>query len=640
MKRLSVLFPLLIGLVSNGADVREFGARGDGKADDTTAFQRAVDSKAGDIWIPRGVYRLTRTIVIPLDNVGPTSVVGSGTAKIVMEGRGPAFKFVGTHNGTADPKTVENRVWKRQRTPVIDGIEIVGGHAESEGIEASGTMQLTISRVVVRKALHGIHLTVRNRNVIISDCHLYENRGAGIYLDDVNLHQINISNCHVSYNAAGGIVARAGNVRNIQITGCDIEGNMPPESGGASPAAFHPESRRTVISGASPRRARIANLSSLVLSPSCTWVILRLVQKFAASLRNASRTKRHHPLGPEALAGGPIGKLTEDELSRITQIIDRKGGIAGIYNKNHPVMEEEHDKAGILCGKDAPIIECDFGTVAGIICFDLGFAPLLEKYTRAKPDLLIFSSMYHGGAVVQSWWAYSCRAHFVSAVAGLPSEIRDPYGQVLATTTNYRDYAVGTVNLDCCMTHYDYNWEKLEALKRKYGVQVTILDPGYFGSVLISSETDEITATDMAKEFEIELLDDYLARELARHSDVRMTMRYTHIGIKAQSRAVATIPSPWQKAAGVSRRTSGTPRQHLRSTSDVPARQGSSSADNDGQKRLREKKATIPCGTGGCGSTSQTKAKSGGVCQDNPKEWRRRESNPRPATFPCRLLRA
>jgi len=237
MKRIFVFFPLLIGLTSDGADVRRFGARGDGKTDDTAAFQRAVDSKAGDIRIPKGIYRLTKTVVISLDAVGPTSVVGSGTSKIVMEGPGPAFKFVGTHRGTADPKTVESRVWERQRTPVIDGIEIVGVHAKSEGIEASGTMQLTISRVVVRKTLHGIHLTVRNRNVIISDCHLYENRGAGIYLDDVNLHQINISNCHVSYNAAGGIVARAGNVRNIQITGCDIEGNMPPEPGGASPAA-------------------------------------------------------------------------------------------------------------------------------------------------------------------------------------------------------------------------------------------------------------------------------------------------------------------------------------------------------------------------------------------------------------------
>ena len=34
------------------------------------------------------------------------------------------------------------------------------------------------------------------------------------------------------------------------------------------------------------------------------------------------------------------------------------------------------------------------------------------------------------------------------------------------------------------------------------------------------------------------------ARELARHSDIRMTMRYTHIGLDDQARAVAAIPAP------------------------------------------------------------------------------------------------
>ena len=33
------------------------------------------------------------------------------------------------------------------------------------------------------------------------------------------------------------------------------------------------------------------------------------------------------------------------------------------------------------------------------------------------------------------------------------------------------------------------------------------------------------------------------ARELARHSDIRMTMRYTHTGLVDQARAVAAIPA-------------------------------------------------------------------------------------------------
>ena len=34
------------------------------------------------------------------------------------------------------------------------------------------------------------------------------------------------------------------------------------------------------------------------------------------------------------------------------------------------------------------------------------------------------------------------------------------------------------------------------------------------------------------------------AKELARHSDVNMTMRYTHIGIHDQAKAVAMLPAP------------------------------------------------------------------------------------------------
>jgi hypothetical protein len=114
--------------------------------------------------------------------------------------------------------------------PLVDGIAIVGKHPQANGIAASGTMQLTVTRTHIRHVLHGIHLLENNRNVIVADSHIYENRGVGIFYDNVNLHQSNITNCHISYNAMGGVVSRAGNVRNIHISGCDIESNMSPET--------------------------------------------------------------------------------------------------------------------------------------------------------------------------------------------------------------------------------------------------------------------------------------------------------------------------------------------------------------------------------------------------------------------------
>ncbi|MBN1445420.1 MAG: carbon-nitrogen hydrolase family protein [Candidatus Omnitrophica bacterium] len=198
-----------------------------------------------------------------------------------------------------------------------------------------------------------------------------------------------------------------------------------------------------------------------------------------------------------------------------TIIIDRKGGIAGAYNKNHLVIEE-NTVYGTEYGTDAPLIKCDFGTVACAICFDLNFDELRLKYAAARPDIILFSSMYHGG-LMQAYWAYSCRVHFVGAI-GYPKEegtIISPIGSIIAYTTHYTRFVTATVNLDCCVAHIDYNWRKFEAMKKKYGTGVKIYDPGLLGSVLLSCETEDKCIYDMVKEFEIELLDDYFKRALA-----------------------------------------------------------------------------------------------------------------------------
>lgn len=205
------------------------GLKGDGVEDAAPILQALVDSGAGAIRLPRGIHRLSRTVTVDLDKTGFTAFEGGGTSRLVMAGPGPALRFQGTHAGSADPASVQPGVWERQRMPLVDGLEIVGAHPEADGIEATGTLQLTISRSTVRQCRHGIRLVDRNRNVIISDCHIYENRGIGVFYDNVNLHQSNIVGSHISYCRGGGVVSRGGNVRNLQIGTCDIECNMGPD---------------------------------------------------------------------------------------------------------------------------------------------------------------------------------------------------------------------------------------------------------------------------------------------------------------------------------------------------------------------------------------------------------------------------
>ncbi len=226
---------LLSALLVHGAEnkgprqLADFGIAGDGKTDDTAAIQKAVDAGIGELRFWRGTFRISKTILIDLDRVGPVSIGGAGVATIVMTGAGPAFRVTGTHAGNAAPSSIKPNVWSRQRAPMIDGIEIVGEHAGAIGIQLEGLMQPTLTRLVIRNALHGIRMTGTNRNIILSECHIYNNRGVGILFEDLNLHQINITGSHVSYNGGGGIVIRRSEIRNIQIGTSDIEANMDVE---------------------------------------------------------------------------------------------------------------------------------------------------------------------------------------------------------------------------------------------------------------------------------------------------------------------------------------------------------------------------------------------------------------------------
>jgi hypothetical protein len=58
-------------------NVKDFGAIGDGLANDTTAIQNAINSSAGNIFVyfPRGAYRVTTTILIANDR---THLLGGG----------------------------------------------------------------------------------------------------------------------------------------------------------------------------------------------------------------------------------------------------------------------------------------------------------------------------------------------------------------------------------------------------------------------------------------------------------------------------------------------------------------------------------------------------------------------------------
>ena len=193
------------------------------------------------------------------------------------------------------------------------------------------------------------------------------------------------------------------------------------------------------------------------------------------------------------------------------QMIDRKGEVIGVYKKNYTVVGE-YTNYNAFCGEEETIFECDFGTVGCIICFDLNFEELRRRIKAKKPDMVIFPSHFLG-ELLQQYFAYDTRSYLVSSLghANLHGGIISPLGQRIAESTLYYNHVTMTINLDYAVVHLDYNTQKLRAMKEKYGTKVKIEDAGTDnGCVLVSSETDEFTASDLLKEFDIHDVDEYL----------------------------------------------------------------------------------------------------------------------------------
>jgi len=214
-------------MVCCAVNVKDFGAKGDGKTDDTDAINAAIAGAVdGIVEFPRGSYRITQSVEIDLSQGDFLGLSGKGgSARIIMEAAGPAFRFNGS-NEKALPSLVTPITWEKERMPLVEGLEIVGAHKDADGIEFHKIMQPILRALLIREVRNGLHFTSADRNIIIMGCHIYNTSGIGIYLDNVNIHQMIISASHISYCKGGGIKVVGSQIRNFQITGNDIEYNF------------------------------------------------------------------------------------------------------------------------------------------------------------------------------------------------------------------------------------------------------------------------------------------------------------------------------------------------------------------------------------------------------------------------------
>ena len=326
-------------------DVRDFGAVGDGKTDDSAAIQHAIDEGVGRVEFPRGDFLITRTLLVDLAKVGRTGIDGSGgTAKLLMAGPGPAIFLKATHAKTADPDGFRPTEWKNERMPIVRDIEIEGRHPQADGIRIVGVMQPTLSGVLIREVHTAVHITSRARNLLIDGCHFYHNTGVGVHLDNVNLHQSIIADSHISYCRLGGIRIENSEIRNLQITGNDIEYNNNASHGVAGADSESTAEIYIDVGAGSVREGTIAS-NTIQSTASGNGANIRLVGR-----GGEDRGRVDHKMGMWTISGNLIGsQRTNLHLTSVRGVVISGNYIYSGHHRNLLVESSRNIVVGPNC---------------------------------------------------------------------------------------------------------------------------------------------------------------------------------------------------------------------------------------------------------------------------------------------------
>jgi hypothetical protein len=208
-------------------------------------------------------------------------------------------------------------------------------------------------------------------------------------------------------------------------------------------------------------------------------------------------------------------------------VVDRTGGIVGIYDKVHPVTSSSDYtvfESGVAPASEVPVFDLDFGRVGIQICFDAGFPETWEVLREKGARVVFWPSAYTGGFPLQVY-AYLHHYYVISSVRTDKSRIVDPCGTILAETDDLINVIYRDINLDYAVCHYDFNYSIPDKIMEAYPGRVEIRPHRDDAHFLVEPLDNGLTIEQLQHEFGFESTFQYHQRH--RDAFVRM-----HLGKK------------------------------------------------------------------------------------------------------------
>lgn len=156
----------------------------------------------------------------------------------------------------------------------------------------------------------------------------------------------------------------------------------------------------------------------------------------------------------------PINRKTGDRLLNSAVLLDRRGQIAGVYDKMYPFLKEFAKSPGVQPGQAVTVFPTDFGRIGLAICFDVNWAAPWQRLSDLGAELVIWPSAYSAGRSLQAR-AIDYNYYVMSATWTPDCLVYDIDGEQLAYDHNNMSNGTNitrfTFDLDRCLFHQDFN---------------------------------------------------------------------------------------------------------------------------------------------------------------------------------------
>jgi predicted amidohydrolase len=218
----------------------------------------------------------------------------------------------------------------------------------------------------------------------------------------------------------------------------------------------------------------------------------------------------------------PTLERADKQIYNSVPIVDASGKLVLVYRKNYLTIDDGEIEAGITPGVEVPVAECGGVRVGAAVCYDAHFLQVAAELERGRARVVFWPSMFWGGRLLELW---ALRFGFYVVVAFQnESAIIDMSGRYLARggTDTFQvrggrlpPWAVAEINTDRELFHLNSVQDKFPALRQKYGpggVEIEVLQPE--ASCLLASRRSDVTVEQIAREFRLETMRDYLARSV------------------------------------------------------------------------------------------------------------------------------